>query len=93
MTQEQQIKYMRIAASLCHLHFTEEQIDLLVNIYEGVMVKEGEFSLRDAYKIVADCEGRTRTRNLSKMLDKISEKKSSTEPQKVSKRKNKTPHE
>lgn len=65
---------MDIAARLCSFGFKKEDLDLLVHLYEGVIEKECEFSLKDAAKVKTDVKARERQRNVSDMLDKVSEK-------------------
>lgn len=74
MTHEEKITYMRIATNLCKFGFNEEHIDLLVSLYEGVVKMEGNMTLKDTVEIELTCKDRERARNVSKALDKFSEK-------------------
>jgi hypothetical protein len=58
MTHEEKIKYMGYAAGLCGYHFKPDGLDLLVSLYELVLQKEGETTLKDALDIQADVKKR-----------------------------------
>lgn len=45
MTKREKVSYMKIAASICNLGFTTEQMDLLVGLYELVSDKKGNTDL------------------------------------------------
>ncbi|HZI24304.1 MAG TPA: hypothetical protein VFD46_04470 [Chryseolinea sp.] len=51
MTHEEKINYMRIAISLCKWGFENREIDLLVSLYDELLVKGGEMTMRDTAKI------------------------------------------
>ena len=78
MTHEQKINYMRIAAGLCCFGFTNQQMDLLVSIYDLVLEKQGNTSLMDTSKVEVDVKKRADIKSKTEMLDKISTKKGET---------------
>lgn len=45
------VKYMTIGARLCNFGFTDEQVHLLVALYEAVSQKSGELNLHDVVEI------------------------------------------
>ena len=51
MTHEEKLNYMRLAAGMCNFGMTEDQLDLLLSLYDGVLEKEGKFSISDAIDI------------------------------------------
>ncbi len=51
MTHEQKIKYFQTAASICNIGFDDKTIDLLVNLYDLVIEKEGQTDLRSIVEI------------------------------------------
>ena len=51
MTQEDKIKYFQVAASICNFGFDDKTIDLLVNLYDLVIEKEGETDLKSIIAI------------------------------------------
>jgi hypothetical protein len=74
MTHEEKIKYMGYAAGLCGYHFKPDGLDLLVSLYELVLQKEGETTLKDALDIQADVKKRDDIKVKTEMLDKVSTK-------------------
>lgn len=57
---------MTLASNLCGFQISEAQLDLLVTIYEGIIKKEGDFSVRDAAEIKAEVETREQQRIIEK---------------------------
>lgn len=51
MTHDDKITYMRLAAGMCNFGMSEDQLDLLLSLYEAVVKKEGSFTTADAIKI------------------------------------------
>lgn len=47
----EKVKQMTIAYRLCNFGFTEEQVHLLIALYEAVGEKGGEFTVREATSI------------------------------------------
>jgi hypothetical protein len=74
MKHEDKIGYMKIAGSLCNFGFDRKQVDLLVSLYEAVIEKKGDLTMRDVAKIEADVKSRADIKNRSELLDKVSEK-------------------
>jgi hypothetical protein len=74
MTHEEKIKYMGYAAGLCGYHFKPDGLDLLVSLYELVLQKEGETTLKDALAIQSDVKKRDDIKVKTEMLDKVSTK-------------------
>lgn len=66
MTHEKKIKYFTVALNICKFGFTEEQVDLMVSVYDKVLEKEGETSLDDIFKIKVDVEKRFIEQNTPK---------------------------
>ena len=58
MTHEQKINYMRLAMGLAQFGFTNEQLDLLVSMYELVIEKKGKTDLNSMTDIVFECKKR-----------------------------------
>jgi hypothetical protein len=70
MTHEEKINYMRIAAGICCLGFTNDQLDKLVSLYELVIKKEGKSSLEDAIRIEEEVKERAIAREVKCREDK-----------------------
>lgn len=62
MTHEKKIEYMGMAAGLCKFGLQTKDMDLLVSLYEGIIEKGGEFSMRDAAEVRAQVEERGHNR-------------------------------
>lgn len=75
MTHEEKIQYMKYATGICHYGFTTKQLDLLVSLYEKVLVSKGETSLMDISKIEAQVEKRAEIARKKEVLDEFSKKK------------------
>lgn len=58
MTHPEKIKYMEIASNLCRLHFTNEQLDILVSLYELVIEKKGNADMKDVATVEAKVKSR-----------------------------------
>lgn len=54
MTQEEKITYMRIATNLCKFGFETKHVDLLLCLYEAVVDRKGDLTMRETAKIEAD---------------------------------------
>lgn len=65
---------MRIAAGICGFGFKEEQLDLLVSIYDLVLEKKGETDVDSCCKIERAAKSRADIRHKQALLDKVSEK-------------------
>ncbi len=74
MTQEEKINYMRIAASVCGFGFKNEQLDLMVSLYELILEKKGESDIASISKIEEDVKEREKINRKLDLLDKISDK-------------------
>lgn len=74
MTHEEKINYMRIAAGICALGFTQKQLDLLVSLYELVIEKQGKANLEDAIGIESEVKKRADIKSKTDLLDKVSDK-------------------
>jgi hypothetical protein len=74
MTHEKKINYLRIASGICRFGIDNRNLDLLVSLYDGILEKEGNFSLHDASDIEVMVDEREAVRNTSKMLDKVSKR-------------------
>lgn len=69
------INYMRIAAGLCGFTIPQSDMDLLVSVYELVLKKKGETSVKDVVKIECDVKKRCDIKNKQRLLDKVSDLK------------------
>lgn len=58
MTHKQKIDYMRIAAGICCLGFSNEQLDLLVSLYDEVLKRKGQTCLSHVVDIRVAVEKR-----------------------------------
>lgn len=74
MTHEDKINYMRISAGICGYAFKNEQLDLLLSLYELVIDKKGNTSLDDTVKIESDVKKRSDIKSKQNLLDKVSDK-------------------
>ena len=74
MTHEEKINYMRIAAGVCNYGFTNEQLDLLVSLYETVIELKGKTDINTISKVEADVEKRANIKRKQELLNKVSEK-------------------
>ena len=48
MTHDEKINYMKLACGLCRFAISTSDMDLLVSMYEGIVEKQGQFTLADA---------------------------------------------
>jgi hypothetical protein len=76
MTHQEKINYMRIAAGICGFGFNNQQLDLLVSLYELTIEKEEKTDLMSIAKIEQECKERANTKHKQNLLDKISDKTS-----------------
>jgi hypothetical protein len=60
MTHEKKITYMRISSSICNFGFTEQQLDLLISLYELVLEKKGDAAIDDIVKVEMAVEYRAK---------------------------------
>lgn len=65
---------MRIAGGITRLNLEEHHCDLLVCLYECVLEKQGQMSLRDVAEIEEGVQDRKRFRNTQRLLDEVSKK-------------------
>lgn len=70
MTHEEKINYMRIATGICHFGFNEQQLDLLVSIYDLVMEHKGQTSLHHIVDAECDVKKRAEERVKAELLAK-----------------------
>lgn len=71
MSHEEKVKYMRIACNLCRLGFDEKTIDVLVSLYDLVILKEGNATMMDTARVQAAAESREQQRNAPKPKKKV----------------------
>lgn len=71
MTHEEKINNMRIATNLCKFGFDYHHLDLLVSIYEAVLEKEGDLTLRDVSGIEHECKKRSEEKHKQDLIDKV----------------------
>ena len=64
---------MRIAASIANFGFKEEQLDLLVSLYELVLQKKGKGSIDDVVAIEHFVKFRQETREKELLQKKVDE--------------------
>ena len=74
MTHEEKINYMRIAAGVCRFGIDNEQLDLLVSIYEKILEKQGETDMKDLAKIQVEVKKRSDIKRRSELLDNFAPK-------------------
>ncbi len=74
MTHEEKINYLRIAAGICTLGFSNEQMDLLVSLYDVIIENKGNTDLEQIVKIESEVKKRADAKHRSELLDKVSEK-------------------
>jgi len=58
MTQEDKLRYFKMAASFNNMGFTTGQVDLLVSMYEVVMQKKGKTSIDDMVRVQFEVKDR-----------------------------------
>jgi hypothetical protein len=75
MTHEEKINYMRIAAGMACFGFTNDQLDLLVSLYDTVTEKKGKTAISD----IVDVEFAVKTRKEERERKELLEKKKNTE--------------
>jgi hypothetical protein len=75
MTHEEKINYMRIAAGICSFGFRNDQLDLLVSLYELILKKKGKSNVEDALNVEHEVKNRADTKAKQDLLDKVSDKK------------------
>ena len=73
MTQAEKINYMRIATGIAGYGFRNEQLDLMVNLYELVIQKKGKTDVSDVCKIEGEVKKRADIKSKKELLDKVSE--------------------
>ena len=54
MTPQEKIKYMKVATGIVGYNFNPQTLDLLVSLYELVIEKQGETSLKEVCKVEAE---------------------------------------
>jgi len=74
MTQDAKINYMRISAGIAGFGFRNEQLDLLVSLYELILEKEGSSDIEQIVQIELEVKNRADAISKSKLLDKVSGK-------------------
>jgi hypothetical protein len=74
MTHEEKINYLRIAAGICGYGFKNEQLDLLISLYELVIKKQGTTDLESVVAIEQEVKHRMDIKSRQDLLDKVSEK-------------------
>lgn len=72
---EQRANFFRVAASLLNFGFKDSDVLKLVLLMEGVEKKGGEFSLDDAFKIMAKVDDHYRLKAEKKAFDEQLKKK------------------
>jgi hypothetical protein len=70
MSHDEKINYMRIAAGIAHFGFSNEQLDLLVSIYDMILKKEGKGSIEDVVRIEFEVKERTIKNAISEKVNK-----------------------
>jgi hypothetical protein len=68
---EEKINFMRIAASIANMGFTNEQLDLLVCLYELVETKGGKGNIEDVVMIEHDVKFRVSEKFKTKLENKV----------------------
>jgi hypothetical protein len=58
MTHLEKINYMRISAGICGYKFSNEQLDLLISLYDLILSKEGETNIKDVVRIESEVKER-----------------------------------
>lgn len=74
MTHEEKIKYMGYAAGLVGYHFKPEGLDLMISLYDLILEKQGDTTLRDTCKVEDDVKKRDEIKKKQELLDKVSDK-------------------
>lgn len=74
MTKEEKIAYMRIAASICNYGFSNEQLDLLVSLYELILEEKNLVNIETIFRIEQEVKNRSDIKHRESLLDKVSEK-------------------
>ena len=74
MEHKEKINYMRIASGIAGYGFKHEQLDLLVSLYELILVHEGESNIKHVVKIESEVKNRADVKHRSELLDKVSKK-------------------
>lgn len=74
MTHEQKIEFMRLATGMCGFGIAYKELDLLVSIYELIIEKEGNATMRDAAQVEDDVKKRADLKHKTDLLDKVSTK-------------------
>ena len=74
LTHEEKIKFMQMAAGICSFGILEKDLDKLVSLYEEIVIKQDQFSVKDAARIIVGVDEREKQRKIQKALDQVSEK-------------------
>lgn len=76
MNHEEKINYMRIAAGICGFAFRNDQMDLLVSLYELVLEKQGDADLKSTVQIEHGVKERERQRKIEeeKLASSVNDK-------------------
>ena len=74
MTHEEKINYMRIASGIAGYGFKTSQLDLLVSLYELILVHKEESNIKHVVKIESEVKNRADVKAKSDLLDKVSKK-------------------
>jgi hypothetical protein len=74
MTQEEKIEYMRLAAGMCNFGIDHKNLDLLVSLYELIIEKKGDATMRDAHHVEDEVKKRADLKARTDLLDQVSKK-------------------
>nr|MBA3901482.1 hypothetical protein [Bacteroidota bacterium] len=68
---EEKINYLRIATGVCGYGFKNEQLDLIVSLYELVLEKKGETDITSICKVEEAVKKTADIKNKQELLDKV----------------------
>jgi len=74
MKHEEKINYLRIAANLCSFGFTNDQLDLLISLYELVLDKKGNSAIDDVARIEVAVKKRAEAEKKKELEKTVSKK-------------------
>ena len=75
MTTQQKTDYMRIALNIAGFNFTDQGVELIYRVYEGVMEKKGKYAIDDAVKIEWEIKEKYLKKEIEERVKKSKAKK------------------
>lgn len=63
MSSDKKAKYLTVALNICNLALNQQQVDLIVNLYDLVLEKKGETDLESIIKVKIENKEKFKNQN------------------------------